>query len=71
MLATHGIRLEPITPCGAAVRGLDLRRKDIGDDVLVALQAEMASRGFLVFKQQGVYSGDEQVRATVHVQCTD
>lgn len=64
MLAAHGITLAAIVPLGASVRGLDLRRRDISEDVLDALQSEMADRGFLVFKDQGEYTGDEQVRAS-------
>lgn len=62
-LAGQGITLTPIAPLGAAVRGVDLRSKP-PDDVLEALQSAMATRGFLVFKDQGVLSGDEQVRAS-------
>ena len=64
VLASRGITVEPIVPCGASVRGLDLRTDDIDDDVLTMLQAEMASRGFVVFKEQGVMTGDEQVVAS-------
>ena len=52
-----------LSPLGAAVRGLDLRSKP-SEPVLKELQSVMASRGFLVFKDQGVLSGDEQVAAS-------
>lgn len=54
---------------GAKVRGFDLRTapfhkpEDLGE-ALEALQQEMATRGFLVFQDQGVLTGDEQVRAS-------
>ena len=63
MLATHGITLTPISPLGAAVRGLDLRHRP-SEEVLSALQSAMATRGFVVFKEQGQLSGDEQVKAS-------
>eukprot|EP00325_Prymnesiales_sp_UTEX-LB-985_P025672 CAMPEP_0174716790 /NCGR_PEP_ID=MMETSP1094-20130205/24766_1 /TAXON_ID=156173 /ORGANISM="Chrysochromulina brevifilum, Strain UTEX LB 985" /LENGTH=326 /DNA_ID=CAMNT_0015916613 /DNA_START=30 /DNA_END=1006 /DNA_ORIENTATION=- len=63
LLTAHGITLEPLTPLGAAVRGLDLR-KTPSEEVLHALESVMADRGFLVFKKQGVLSGDEQVTAS-------
>jgi taurine dioxygenase len=63
LLAAHGITLEALPALGAAVRGLDLRKTPPAD-VLTALESVMADRGFLVFKDQGVLSGDEQVRAS-------
>ncbi|EOD09259.1 hypothetical protein EMIHUDRAFT_216634 [Emiliania huxleyi CCMP1516] len=63
LLAAHGITLIPLSPLGAAVRGLDLR-KTPPEPVLDALQSAMAVRGFLVFKDQGTLSGDEQVIAS-------
>ena len=63
LLATHGITLTPLKPLGAAVRGLDLR-KTPPEPVLDALQQAMATRGFLVFKDQGVLTGAEQVYAS-------
>jgi len=63
LLKKHGITLTALIPLGAAVRGLDLREKP-KEEVLEALQTEMAVRGFLVFKDQGKLSGDEQVKAS-------
>ncbi|KAL1504339.1 hypothetical protein AB1Y20_010745 [Prymnesium parvum] len=63
LCATHGIRLEALAPLGASVRGVDLR-KPPPQEVLSALEIVMAERGFLVFKDQGVLTGDEQVRAS-------
>lgn len=62
-LASKGVAIAPLEPLGAQVSGLDLRTQP-DEDVLEALQLEMAARGFLVFKGQGVLSGDEQVRAS-------
>ena len=64
LLLTHGITLTALVPLGAAVKGCDLRNKP-SEEVLQTLQSVMATRGFLVFKEQGVLSGDEQVRAFV------
>jgi len=44
--------------------GFDLKAPDPPETVLEALQAEMATRGFLVFAGQGVLSGDEQCAAS-------
>jgi len=63
LLSKKGVEVTPIEPLGAAVRGLDLR-KEPDADVLQALQEEMAERGFIVFKGQGILTGDEQVRAS-------
>ncbi|CAJ1376753.1 unnamed protein product [Effrenium voratum] len=62
-LAKHGISIAPIEPLGARVTGLDLRTTP-PEEVLNILEQEMANRGFLVFGDQGVLSGDEQVHAS-------
>ena len=50
---------------GAEVRGLDLRSiKDGSHPAMPVLQSVMADRGYLVFRDQGVLSGDEQVAAS-------
>jgi len=63
LLKANGITLTALIPLGAAVRGVNLRKKPT-EEVLAALQSTMADRGFLVFKDQGVLSGDEQVAAS-------
>eukprot|EP00013_Stygamoeba_regulata_P024050 CAMPEP_0177656756 /NCGR_PEP_ID=MMETSP0447-20121125/15765_1 /TAXON_ID=0 /ORGANISM="Stygamoeba regulata, Strain BSH-02190019" /LENGTH=359 /DNA_ID=CAMNT_0019160953 /DNA_START=249 /DNA_END=1328 /DNA_ORIENTATION=+ len=64
-LRQHGISITPLEPMGAAVTGLDLRlSRSPPADVLKALEVEMAGRGFVVFRDQGVMTGDEQVRAS-------
>eukprot|EP00931_Biecheleriopsis_adriatica_P089837 TRINITY_DN63913_c0_g1_i1.p1 TRINITY_DN63913_c0_g1~~TRINITY_DN63913_c0_g1_i1.p1 ORF type:complete len:373 (-),score=61.52 TRINITY_DN63913_c0_g1_i1:181-1299(-) len=62
-LAEHGVVMQAIEPFGARVSGLDLRRKP-DEEVLQALQEEMAIRGFLVCAGQGVLTGDEFVAAS-------
>jgi len=64
LLEEHGISIEALHPLGARVLGLDLRGEEPPVVVLEALEAEMAARGFLVFAEQGVLSGEEQVRAS-------
>lgn len=50
---------------GAEISGVDLRGPEPSAALLAALQAEMATRGFLVFSGQGVLSGDEQNKASM------
>jgi len=64
LLKKYGIDLQEIQPLGARVRGLCLRDSEPPAEVLEALQAEMAARGFLVFSDQGVLTGDEQCKAS-------
>ena len=49
---------------GARVTGLDLKVQKPSDEVVKVLQDEMAERGFIVFADQGVMTGDEQVAAS-------
>lgn len=60
-----GAELRPLEPIGAAVYGIDLRSEQPAEALIQALEAEMASRGFLVFKGQGQLSADELVKACV------
>ena len=62
-LAEHGVTIKPLSPIGAEVRGIDLRQKP-PEQVLSVLESAMAVRGFIVFKEQGILSGDEQVDAS-------
>ena len=62
-LADNGVTIKALSPLGAEVRGIDLRQKP-SEPVLAVLESAMATRGFLVFKDQGVLSGDEQVEAS-------
>jgi taurine dioxygenase len=60
-----GGRLEPLEPIGAALWGIDLRGSRPAGPVIAAMEAEMAARGFLVFKDQQTLSADELVDASV------
>ena len=62
-LAEHGVTIKQLPVLGAEVVGLDLRStKD--SEIVTVLEQQMASRGYLVFRGQGVMSGDEQVAAS-------
>jgi len=63
-LADHGVKISPLPVLGAEVTGLDLRAVKKDNHLLPVLQKEMAARGYLVFRGQGVLSGDEQVSAS-------
>ena len=68
LLMDHDINIEPLEPLGVRVTGLDLRETKYEHkppEVWKALEYEMANRGFLVFKDQGVLTPDEQVRASI------
>lgn len=60
-----GGEIRPLDPIGAAVNGIDLRSERPPEPVIRTLEAEMANRGFLVFKNQGKLSADELVNASV------
>lgn len=72
LLAARGVEIKPLPVLGAEVSGVDLRTMPAlvasGDAsaqrVLSTLQEQMAKRGYLVFRSQGVLSGEEQVRAS-------
>jgi len=57
-------KLEPLDPIGASVYGIDLKQTRPSQDVINAFEAEMANRGFLVFKDQHELTADELVEAT-------
>lgn len=65
-LKGRGIEIRALDKLGAEVLGLDLRSTSKGkdDELLQVLQKQMAARGYLVFRGQGVLTGDEQVRAS-------
>jgi taurine dioxygenase len=65
LLAKHGITLTQLEPMGVRVTGLDFKKRVVPPaECLEAIQMEMAIRGFVVFAEQGVLSGDEQVWAS-------
>mmetsp|Transcript_104978 Transcript_104978/g.169092 ORF Transcript_104978/g.169092 Transcript_104978/m.169092 type:complete len:386 (+) Transcript_104978:2-1159(+) len=63
-LAASGVEIKPLEVLGAEVFGMDLRTTPRDSELLPVLQKEMAARGYIVFRGQGVLSGDEQVRAS-------
>mmetsp|Transcript_34593 Transcript_34593/g.67727 ORF Transcript_34593/g.67727 Transcript_34593/m.67727 type:complete len:360 (+) Transcript_34593:153-1232(+) len=64
-LMSRGVKITAIEPLGANVTGVNFRELDkVSPEVVELLQQEMSRRGFLVFKDQGVLSGDEQVAAS-------
>lgn len=63
-LAQHGVSITALPVLGAEVTGLDLRTVKPDSKLLPVLEREMAARGYLVFRGQGVLSGDEQVAAS-------
>jgi len=64
-LAQEGIKLEALAPIGARAEGVDLKTPSkLSAEAVEALQQEMARRGFIVFPNQGILSGDEQIAAS-------
>ena len=63
LLTEAGLALKPLTPLGLEVYGVDVRGK-LAPQLITALEAEMANRGFVVFKQQTGLSADELVQAS-------
>lgn len=52
VIEQYGGTIKPLNPIGAAVYGIDLKGPRPPEDVLKALEHEMATRGFLSFKNQ-------------------
>mmetsp|Transcript_103642 Transcript_103642/g.167138 ORF Transcript_103642/g.167138 Transcript_103642/m.167138 type:complete len:342 (-) Transcript_103642:352-1377(-) len=63
-LKENGVEIKPLDVLGAEIIGLDLRKTHKDSKLVPVLQKEMAARGYLVFRGQGVLSGDEQVHAS-------
>jgi len=63
LLSEAGISITALEPLGAEVSGMDLKVPQ-DEKILATLQVEMAHRGFLVFKGQGVLAPEEQVHAS-------
>lgn len=60
-----GGEIRPLDPIGAAIRGIDLSAPHPPtEEVREALEAEMAVRGFLVFKSEKLLEPDEFLRAS-------
>lgn len=62
-LQEEGLKVRLHEPLGCAVTGWDLRKRP-AEDTLQALTALCAIRGYIVFKNQGILTGDEQVAAS-------
>lgn len=61
----HGGHIFPLDPVGAAVHGIDLSAmEEPPHDLIKALEAEMANRGFLVFKSDIPLGVDDFLRAS-------
>src|SRR6056297_2424096 len=64
-IETTGGEILPLDPIGAAVSGIDLSsERPPPPDVIEALEKEMASRGFLVFKSGQPLDVDDFLRAS-------
>jgi taurine dioxygenase len=64
-IEAFGGTITPLDPVGAQVQGIDLSAEDAPPtEVLEALEEEMASRGFLVFKNDTQLSADDFLRAS-------
>lgn len=60
-----GASIAPLEPIGAEVSGLDLSSKSPPpEDVLQALEFEMASRGFLVFRSESPLEAEDFLKAS-------
>lgn len=64
IIESHGGRLTSLEPIGVQVYGIDLAAGDPPANVLAALEHEMASRGFLVFKSDRPLDPEDFLRAS-------
>ena len=64
LIAQSGGKIVPLDPIGAAIYGIDLRQERPPEATMQALEAEMANRGFVVFKGQQGLTPDELIEAT-------
>ena len=61
----YGGNITALTPLGARVDGIDLSQQESPpEEVIKALEVEMANRGFLVFKNKEQISEDDFLRAS-------
>lgn len=61
----YGGQITPLDPIGAQVQGINLKTQETPpDSVLKALEAEMANRGFIVFKNERQLDVDDFLRAS-------
>ena len=60
LIQEYGGTIRPLHPIGAEIYGINLKdSKPPPEPVLEAIQAEMAHRGFVVFKEQFDLSVDQ------------
>ena len=64
LIESAGGRIAPLDPIGAEVHGIDLAAPEPPAEVVHAMQAEMAHRGFLVFRQQTHLQPEDFLRAS-------
>ncbi|NBC57130.1 MAG: taurine dioxygenase [Bacteroidetes bacterium] len=65
LIEKSGGKITALSPLGARVEGIDLSAKQPpSDEVISALEMEMANRGFLVFKNEKQISEDDFLRAS-------
>ncbi len=65
LIENYGGRITALSPLGASVSGIDLSAKDSPpEDVINALEMEMANRGFLVFKNEKQISEEDFLRVS-------
>ncbi|MGB8711700.1 MAG: TauD/TfdA family dioxygenase [Onishia taeanensis] len=65
IIEQFGGSITPLDPLGAEVRGIDLSAQDAPpQEVIEALEQEMANRGFLVFKNDTPLEADDFLRAS-------
>ena len=60
-LAQFGVTVRKLPVLGAEVAGVDLRTMAQDSKLVPVLEEIMAEQAFIVFRDQGVLSGDEQV----------
>ncbi len=63
LIEEAGVTIRQIEPMGAEIYGADVRTR-LPENVITALEQEMANRGFIVFKHQTNLSPDELVEAS-------
>lgn len=63
LIEEAGLTIRQIEPMGAEIYGADVRTR-LPENVITALEQEMANRGFIVFKHQTNLSPDELVEAS-------
>jgi taurine dioxygenase len=63
LIEQHGLTVKQLEPLGVEIYGADVRTR-LPEPVISALEAEMANRGFIVFKHQKDLSAEELVNAS-------